>query len=153
MPMQGTPTIPAEGNRIHIPNMHFDIQMIYSTHISIHQKTQVHIPMVPRHLVKLWDLPQAMQHVGHHHNLGSPAVWGCNAESSLQAGLPSAGRFWSNPCPKRTFSLKASKILASSKVIICKMAGTFHKCLVLYNVCIYIYICVWNIYVYICIYI
>ena len=69
--------------------------------------------MFSRHLVKHWDLPQAMQHVGHHHNLVFFAVWGCNAESSLQAGLPSARRFWSNAWPKRTFSLKAIEILAS----------------------------------------
>lgn len=81
--------------------------------------------MFTRHLVKLWDLPQAMQHVGHHHNLVFFAVWGCNAE----CGLPSARRFWSNAWPKRTFSLKASEILALFFVIICQMAGTFHKCL------------------------
>lgn len=95
--------------------------------------------MFTRHLVKLWDLPQAMQHVGHHHNLVFFAVWGCNAESSLQAGLPSARRFWSNAWPKRTFSLKASEILASffrhnmsDGRDISQMFGTIQ-----YNVCLF----------------
>lgn len=95
--------------------------------------------MFSRHLVKLWDLPQAMQHVGHHHNLVFFAVWGCNAESSLQAGLPSARRFWSNAWPKRTFSLKAIEILASffrhnmsDGRDISQMFGTIQ-----YNVCLF----------------